>query len=58
MRVGSRFFPTWDKWQPEMGTVGEGFFCFCKKDNNGNLGWGTAVVALTWDMNYWSCSNK
>jgi hypothetical protein len=39
MRAGTRFFPTWDKWQPEMRTVGEGFFCFCKKDNNGILGW-------------------
>jgi len=27
-------------------TVGEGFFCFCQKNKNGNLGWGTLGDAL------------
>jgi hypothetical protein len=31
IRARSQFFPTWDKWQPKMGTVGEGFSVFAKK---------------------------
>ena len=29
-----------------METVGEGFFCFCQKNKNGNLGWRTLRDAL------------
>ena len=29
-----------------LGTIGEGFFCFCQKNKNGKLGWGTLGDAL------------
>jgi hypothetical protein len=45
MRARNRFFSVWGKWQPERGTVGEGFSVFEKKNNNGNLGWGSVGVA-------------
>jgi flagellar biosynthesis protein FlhB len=31
-------FPTWDKWQPEMGNFWRRFFFCFSKNNNGNFG--------------------
>jgi hypothetical protein len=38
MRARNRFFSVWGKWQPERGTVGEGFSVFEKK-----------IIMATWD---------